>query len=79
MTAIAHKTPGQTIVNLGRRYQGERPFRHPKADLVRKVRLKAGIRFQGEGPTAAKPFSLHDIGLNKIEASRYEARFAKPI
>jgi hypothetical protein len=50
MRAIGQNTPAETIVNLGRKYQGERPFRHPKADLVRKVLLKAAISFQSRRP-----------------------------
>jgi hypothetical protein len=79
LRATGQKTPVENILNLGRKYQGERPFRHPKVDLVRKVGLKAAISFQGRRPTVAKPFSLHNIGLYKIEPSRYTAGFAKPI
>jgi len=50
MRATGQKTPVENILNLGRKYQGERPFRHPKVDLVRKVRLKAAISFQGRRP-----------------------------
>ena len=50
MRAIGQNTPAETIVNLGRKYQGERPFRYPKADLVRKVLLKAAISFQSRRP-----------------------------
>jgi len=79
MRATGQKTPVENILNLGRKYQGERPFRHPKVDLVRKVRLRLQSVFRVEGPTVAKPFSLHNIGLYKIEPSRYTAGFAKPI
>src|SRR6202030_452379 len=50
MRAIGQNTPAETIVNLGRKYQGERPFPYPKADLVRKVLLKAAISFQSRRP-----------------------------
>ena len=50
MRATGQKTPVENILNLGRKYQGERPFRHPKVDLVRKVGLKAAISFQGRRP-----------------------------
>ena len=79
MRATGQKTPVENIVNLGRKYQGERPFRHPKVDLVRKVRLKAAISFQGRRPYSGEARQLHNIGLYKIEPSRYEARSAKPI
>jgi hypothetical protein len=79
MRAIGQNTPAETIVNLGRKYQGERPFRHPKADLVRKVLLKAAISFQSRRPYCGEALSLHNIGLYKIVPSHYEARFAKPI
>jgi hypothetical protein len=72
MRAIGHKTPGETIVNLGRKYQGERPFRHPKADLVRKVRLKAGIRFQGGRPYSgeALQFTRYRLKQDRTESLR---------
>lgn len=79
MRATGLKIPAETNVNLGRKYQGERPFPHSKADLVREVGLRAGIRFQGRKPYSGEALQFTQYRLYKIEPSRYEACFAKPI
>jgi hypothetical protein len=87
--ATGQKTPVENIVNLGRKYQGERPFCHPKVDLVRKVRLKAAISFQGRRPYSGEALqftqyrfiqdrteSLHG-GLRKTNLTPAQHRFCR--
>jgi hypothetical protein len=76
MRATGQKTPVENIVNLGRKYEGERPFRHPKVDLVRKVRLKAAISFQGRRPYSgeALQFTQYRFIQDRTESLHSELR-----
>ena len=72
MRATGLKIPAETNVNLGRKYQGERPFPHSKADLVREVGLRAGIRFQGRRPYSgqALQFAQYRFIQDRTESLR---------
>jgi transposase InsO family protein len=74
--SLGQKTPAEVYRKSRRKYQAERPLRYPTADFVRKVRLKGEISFEGRRRYIGEAFSAHKIGLYKIEANRYEVRFA---
>ena len=74
--SLGQKTPAEVYRKSGRKYQAERPLYYPKADFVRKVRLKGEISFKGRRRYIGEAFSSQNIGLYKIEPARYEVRFA---